>query len=122
MDRTERYRVIVRRLIEEYASYTPSHGRIEVEAVVDRERDHYEVMHVGWDGVRRVHGCVVHIDIRGGKVWVQEPDTCVSWTMPTAASAAVGMADFVGTPAELAQQLISWAAQRRQQSQAAALV
>ena len=51
----------------------------------------------------------------GGQVWVQEPDTCVSWTMPTAASAAVGRADFVGTPAELAEHLISWAAQRRQQ-------
>ena len=37
MDRVEHYREIVRRLIEEYASYTPSHGKIETEAVVDRE-------------------------------------------------------------------------------------
>jgi hypothetical protein len=75
MDRAERYRVIVRRLIEEYARYPPSHGRIETEAIVDPERDHYEVMHVGWDGVRRVHGCVIHIDIRDGKVWVQYDGT-----------------------------------------------
>jgi XisI protein len=75
MDRVERYREIVRRLIEEYASYKPSHGRIETEAIVDREHDHYEVMHVGWDGVRRVHGSVVHIDIIGGKVWVQYDGT-----------------------------------------------
>jgi hypothetical protein len=75
MDRVERYREIVSRLIEEYASYKPSHGRIEAEAIVDRERDHYEVMHVGWDGVRRVHGSVVHVDIIGGKVWVQYDGT-----------------------------------------------
>jgi hypothetical protein len=75
MDRVERYREIVRRLIEEYASYKPSHGRIETEAVMDRERDHYEVMHVGWDGVRRVHGSVVHLDIIAGKVWVQYDGT-----------------------------------------------
>ena len=75
MDRTERYRVIVRRLIEEYARHTPSHGQIEVEAIIDRERDHYEVMHLGWDGARRVHGCVVHLDLRGGKVWVQYDGT-----------------------------------------------
>jgi hypothetical protein len=68
MDRTEQYRMIVRRLVEEYAKYIPSHGQIETEAVIDGERDHYEVMHVGWDGVRRVHGCVIHLDIRGGKV------------------------------------------------------
>ena len=75
MDRVERYREIVRRLIEEYASYKPSHGQIDTEAVIDPERDHYEVMHVGWDGPRRVHGCVIHIDIRGGKIWVQHDGT-----------------------------------------------
>ena len=75
MDRAERYRGIVIRVIEEYARHRPSHGQIEAEAVVDRERDHYEVMHVGWDGARRVHGCVVPIDIRGDKVWVQHDGT-----------------------------------------------
>ncbi len=75
MDKLERYREIVRRLVEEYAGYKPSHGQITTEAVVDRDRDHYEVMHVGWDGVRRVHGSVVHIDIRGDKVWVQHDGT-----------------------------------------------
>jgi hypothetical protein len=75
MDRTERYRAIVIGVIEDYAQYIPSHGQIEVEPVIDRDHDHYEVMHVGWDGVRRVHGCVIHIDIRGGKVWVQYDGT-----------------------------------------------
>src|SRR5262245_49287424 len=75
MDRLERYRQIVRALIEEYASYKPYHGQIEAEAVIDTQRDHYEVMHVGWDGPRRVHGCVVHLDIINGKIWVQYDGT-----------------------------------------------
>lgn len=75
MDRIANYRQIVRRLIEEYASYKPSHGQIETEAVVDLENDHFEVMHVGWDGHRRVHGSVVHIDIIDGKVWIQHDGT-----------------------------------------------
>ena len=75
VDKVDRYREIVRRLVEEYASYKPSHGQIETEAVIDRDKDHYEVMHVGWDGVRRVHGSVVHIDIIGGKVWIQYDGT-----------------------------------------------
>ncbi len=74
-DNREHYRAIVRRLVEEYASYKPSHGQIETEAVVDRDKDHYEVMHVGWDGARRVHGSVVHIDIIDSKVWVQYDGT-----------------------------------------------
>jgi hypothetical protein len=75
MDRTDQYREIVRRLIHEYASYKPSHGQIETEAIIDPEKDHYEVMHVGWDGPRRVHGSVVHIDIIKGQIWIQYDGT-----------------------------------------------
>jgi XisI protein len=75
MDRVERYREIVRRLFEEYASYRPSHGQIDTEAIVDPQKDHYGVVHVGWDDRCRVHGCVVHVDIINGKVWVQYDGT-----------------------------------------------
>ncbi|KOP27548.1 fatty-acid oxidation protein subunit alpha [Hapalosiphon sp. MRB220] len=75
MDTLNHYRQIVRELIYEYAKYKPSHGQIETEAIVDPEIDHYEVMHLGWDGQRRVHGCVVHIDIIQGKIWIQHDGT-----------------------------------------------
>jgi hypothetical protein len=75
MDKVDRYRDIVRRLINEYAGYKVSHGEIHTEAICDPERDHYEVIHVGWDGSRRVHGSVIHIDLRGGKVWLQHDGT-----------------------------------------------
>jgi hypothetical protein len=75
MDKLNRYRDIVRRVIQEYARHKPANGQIETEAIVDLDRDHYEVMHVGWDGVRRVHGSVVHIDIHGGRVWIQYDGT-----------------------------------------------
>ena len=75
MDRVDRYRGIVRQVIEEYTRFKPANGQIETEAVMDPEKDHYEVLHVGWDGVRRIHGVVVHIDIIGGKVWVQYDGT-----------------------------------------------
>jgi hypothetical protein len=75
MHKLEHYREIVRNLIAAYAQYKPSHGQIETEAITDREHDHYELMHVGWDGVRRVHGAVIHIDIQGGKVWIQYDGT-----------------------------------------------
>jgi hypothetical protein len=75
MGAIEEYRRIIRELIAEYAQYKPSHGEIETEAVIDSTRDHYEVIHVGWDGARRVHGSVVHIDIIDGKIWIQYDGT-----------------------------------------------
>ena len=30
---------------------------------------------MGWNGGRRVHGSVIHIDIRDGKVWIEHNGT-----------------------------------------------
>jgi hypothetical protein len=75
MDRLERYQEIVRRLIEEYGRLKPANGQIETEVIVDPVRNHYEVMRLGWDGSRRVHGSVMHLDIIDGKVWIQHNST-----------------------------------------------
>ncbi len=75
MDRTNQYRHIVKRIIDDYASVPPSNGDIESEVVVDDKQNHFEIMHIGLDGQRRVHGCVVHVDIKDGKVWVQHDGT-----------------------------------------------
>jgi len=32
-------------------------------------------MNVGWKNQRRVYGCFLHIDIKGGKVWLQHNGT-----------------------------------------------
>lgn len=75
MDKLACYREIVRRVIEDYADPRPAHGNISTEIAIDPVRDHYEVLHVGWDGERRVHGSVVHIDIIGDKIWIQHDGT-----------------------------------------------
>ena len=74
MEKLQRYRDILSRIVREYAR-KPSHGNIDAEAVIDRENDHYEVVHVGWDKQRRVHGSVIHLDIRDGKIWLQYDGT-----------------------------------------------
>lgn len=75
MDKLSHYRQILRKIIEDYASPRPTNGEIEPEAIIDPEKDHYEVMHVGWQGDRRVHGSVIHLDIHEGKIWVQYDGT-----------------------------------------------
>ncbi len=62
-------------MIEGYVNPKPAYGDIDVELVIDPERDHYEIVHVGWDGRRRMHGTVLHVDIIGGKVWIQYDGT-----------------------------------------------
>jgi hypothetical protein len=75
MDRLSTYREIVKQLLEEHAQYPPAHGQIELETVFDTEQDRYQLVSLGWQGKRRVHGCLIHIDLKGDKVWIQHDST-----------------------------------------------
>lgn len=72
MDTLATYRDIIQTLLSEYAAAPISNGAIDCYTVFDTQRDHYQVMNVGWDGHRRVYGCVLHLDIKDGKIWVEQ--------------------------------------------------
>jgi hypothetical protein len=74
MDRVDTYRQIVRKLLKDYAD-PPSNGDIRSEVVIDTDTDHYELIYVGWDRHRRIHGPVLHLDIIDGKIWIQHDGT-----------------------------------------------
>jgi XisI protein len=69
------YAAIIRRVIEHYAQFKPAYGQIEIETVFDEARGHYELMYVGWNRKDRVHGAIIHVDLRGDKVWIQHDGT-----------------------------------------------
>jgi XisI protein len=75
MDTLKEYRRIIRELIEKYAAYKPARGDVQIEIVIDHDNDHYELMYAGWNGKYRIHGSVLHIDIRNEKVWIQQDGT-----------------------------------------------
>ena len=75
MDAVAAYREIVKRIIGEYAALKPSYGNIEVETIFDDAQGHYEIVYNGWDEWRRIHGPVLHVDIKDGKVWIQHDGT-----------------------------------------------
>ena len=66
---------MIETILSDYASLPYSYADIQSEVVFDRNRDRYLWMSVGWDGERRVHGCMVHIDLMGDKIWIQRDGT-----------------------------------------------
>jgi len=71
MDQLDNYRTIIETALAEYAQIPYAYGEIESKLVFDRPHDQYLLVNVGWDGGRRVHSCLIHIDIIAGKVWIQ---------------------------------------------------
>jgi XisI protein len=71
----DNYRQIIESIISEHAKIPFFQADIERQTVFDRSRDHYLLMLVGREGIRRVHGCLVHVDIINGKFWIQRDGT-----------------------------------------------
>src|SRR5436190_8577016 len=75
MDTLDTYREIIENVLSDYARIPYAHGEIQTETVFDRKHDRYLLVNVGWDGGKRVHGSLVHIDIINSKVWIQRDGT-----------------------------------------------
>ncbi len=75
MDNVTLYRSYIHDLLSEYGQYRPSYGQVDVEQISDLAHDHYQLLTVGWNGYERIHGCVFHIDIKDGKIWIQHDGT-----------------------------------------------
>ena len=48
---------------------------VEAKIAFDLVCDRYLMFHVGWSGERRVFGCVIYVEIRSGKFWIQRDGT-----------------------------------------------
>ena len=83
MGNVEQYRQLVRELLTEYSQVDFSNPQLETELIFDLQRvgeaspveNRYQVVHVGWSNKRRVYGCVLHLDIKNGKIWIQHDGT-----------------------------------------------
>lgn len=75
MDTLRQYRTYIEQILEEYAARRPAYGDVDVELVIDRTHDHYQLLRVGWLQQQRIHGTLLHIDIRDGKIWIQHDGT-----------------------------------------------
>jgi XisI protein len=76
MDTVTKYRGIVRDVLKRYVGIEYANGDIDNELVFDESSDRYAVISVGWTNEpRRSHGCLLHLDIVDGKVWIQRDGT-----------------------------------------------
>jgi XisI protein len=71
-NKLDRYRKLVKSLISNYANSDSSNDEVEVQLVLDTDRDHYQWMNVGWQGSDRIYCCMMHLDIKDGKIWLQQ--------------------------------------------------
>ncbi|MDZ8035661.1 XisI protein [Nostoc sp. DedSLP04] len=76
MDKLILYRELIQRLLRARANLRSGSDPIESQTIFDITKDHYQLVHVGWkDSSTRIYGCVLHVDIKDEKIWVQHDGT-----------------------------------------------
>lgn len=71
----EQYRQYIQQILKERVERSrprPNHPENEKQLILDTERDHYQIVNVGWrPNGRRNYGCILHLDIKNDKIWIQ---------------------------------------------------
>lgn len=75
MDKLERYRQIICDFLREQSIIIPFGGNIETETIFDKQSDRYLLLHLGWNNQQRIYSVVIHLEIREGKIWIQQNTT-----------------------------------------------
>ena len=68
------YRQHIQNLLSKHASLVWDE-RIQAQTIFDIDRDHYQLIYVGWRNQRRVYDPVLHLDIMDNKIWIQQDGT-----------------------------------------------
>jgi hypothetical protein len=75
----ELYQQHIRHLLSDRAQRAAKQYRnekeYEVQAIFDDENCHYQLLYVGWRNNSRQFGCILHLDIKNGKIWIQHDGT-----------------------------------------------
>jgi hypothetical protein len=80
MDKLIEYRQIIQNLLTQYAQGKILGGDIESQTVFDLQSDRYLLIDLGWHEQRRIYACLLHLEIRAGKIWIQRNQTDRSLT------------------------------------------
>lgn len=75
MDKLNNYREKIKQLLTQYMEYKPSYGDVEIETIFDKDKDHYQLICIGWNDQKRIYNPMIHIDIKKDKIWIQQNTT-----------------------------------------------
>lgn len=65
-------REIIYQALKYYADLPYQYSEVKSEVIVSEDQRHYLLMSWGWEPERRIHGCIVHIEIINDRIWIHQ--------------------------------------------------
>lgn len=65
MEKIKTYQNIILSILEEYATYKPVNmDEVEQQIIADTQRNHFQLISIGWFKDRFIHDTIFHFDIK----------------------------------------------------------
>lgn len=71
MESLDHQRSLIVTLLTDLAESITTEDTVETVVIADRERDHYQLLYVGWEGEQRVFDTAVYIRLHHDKIWIE---------------------------------------------------
>ncbi|MCU0542649.1 MAG: XisI protein [Oscillatoriaceae cyanobacterium Prado104] len=75
MDKLERYRNLIPKILEEYRQLGSGNSDVESVLLIDIPNDQYLLLKMGWNQDDRIKCNVVHVRLKDEKIWIEEDRT-----------------------------------------------
>jgi hypothetical protein len=69
------YREAIEQVFSAWRDFLARDENVHMEMVMDRERDRYLLVEVGWENGYRVYAPLLHVDIIDDELWIQHDGT-----------------------------------------------
>ncbi|MDY7004099.1 MAG: XisI protein [Cyanobacteriota bacterium] len=66
----EKWRDTLINILQYYANLPYRYGDVKTYTIVSSDRNHFLLVHEGWEDGRRVYGTIVHAEICNDKIWI----------------------------------------------------
>ncbi|SKB12788.1 XisI protein-like protein [Planktothrix sp. PCC 11201] len=70
MDSLVQYREVIQEKLKEYTEIPYAYGDLQCRLIVSEDRNNFLLITLGWEDDVQVHGCLVHIEVLGDKIWI----------------------------------------------------
>lgn len=70
MDSLVQYREVIQEKLKEYTEIPYAYEDLQCRLIVSEDRNNFLLITLGWEDDVQVHGCLVHIEVIGDKIWI----------------------------------------------------
>lgn len=75
MDKLERYRSLIKKIMEEYQQLGSGNSDVESVLLLDPISEQYLLLKMGWHQDNRIKRNVIHVRLKDQKIWIEEDST-----------------------------------------------